>query len=75
MSRMTEKLYWRDAYLREFDAKILSIEGNKVQLNQTAFNPRGGGLVSDLGKLNSPIDVGSPCRNEEKRHVEIGGKC
>lgn len=46
---MTEKLYWQDSYLREFDAEVLAIEGTKVRLNQTAFNPRGGGLVSDTG--------------------------
>lgn len=37
--------------LRVFDAKVVSIDGTKVQLDQTAFNPRGGGLVSDTGTL------------------------
>ena len=46
---MTEKLYWQDAYIREFEGKIQSIEGNKVRLDKTAFYPRGGGLVSDTG--------------------------
>jgi len=48
---MTERLFWTDAYAREFDASIVSVEGNRVVLDRTAFNPRGGGLVSDTGKL------------------------
>ncbi len=50
---MTRKLYWEDMYMREFDARVVSIAGNQVVLDQTAFNPRGGGLVSDLGTLGS----------------------
>jgi misacylated tRNA(Ala) deacylase len=38
-------------YAREFDARVTSAEGNRVVLDQTAFNPRGGGLVSDTGTL------------------------
>lgn len=48
---MTRKLFWEDAYLREFDATVASVNDDKVVLDQTAFNPRGGGLVSDTGKL------------------------
>jgi len=48
---MTRKLFWEDAYLREFDATVVSVDGDKVVLDQTAFNPRGGGLVSDTGTL------------------------
>jgi len=38
-------------YAREFDGSVLKVDGNRVVLDQTAFNPRGGGLVSDLGTL------------------------
>ena len=48
---MTRRLYWEDMYLREFDARVESVEGTTVGLDQTAFNPRGGGLVSDTGAL------------------------
>ncbi len=48
---LTEKLFWQDAYIREFDAEVVSVEGSKVKLDRTAFNPRGGGLVSDLGTI------------------------
>jgi misacylated tRNA(Ala) deacylase len=49
---MTRKLFWEDAYVREFDATISSVDGNQVVLDQTAFNPRGGGLVGDVGTLD-----------------------
>ena len=48
---MTRRLYWEDMYTREFDAKVESVDGTRVVLDQTAFNPRGGGLVSDTGTL------------------------
>jgi misacylated tRNA(Ala) deacylase len=49
---MIRKLFWEDAYIREFDATVSSVEGNQIVLDQTAFNPRGGGLVGDIGTLN-----------------------
>lgn len=48
----TKKLFWEDMYLREFEAKVELVTDGKVVLDQTAFNPRGGGLVSDTGTLN-----------------------
>src|SRR5437867_8777763 len=48
---MTLKLFWEDAYKSSFEGQVLSVDGNKVVLDQTAFNPKGGGLVSDTGKL------------------------
>jgi misacylated tRNA(Ala) deacylase len=39
-------------YIREFDAKVASVNGSRVVLDQTAFNPRGGGLVSDTGTID-----------------------
>jgi Ser-tRNA(Ala) deacylase AlaX len=49
---MTRKLFWEDMYAKEFEAEVELVDGNRVVLDQTAFNPRGGGLVSDTGKLN-----------------------
>jgi misacylated tRNA(Ala) deacylase len=48
---MTRKLFWEDMYVREFDAKVEKVDVTRVVLDQTAFNPRGGGLVSDIGTL------------------------
>lgn len=65
---MTEKLYWQDAYMREFDAKVESSDENGVRLDRTAFSPRGGGLVSDVGKLNRLEVVEVVKRDEEIYH-------
>ncbi len=48
---MTELLYLLDSYAKEFEAKILAIEGNKVELDKTGFYPQGGGQPSDSGIL------------------------
>lgn len=51
--RLTRKLYWDEPYSREFTAKVVSSEGQRVQLDQTLFYPRGGGVSCDTGTLNS----------------------
>ena len=52
---MTERLYDRDAYLREFSATVLSCRpaGDRweVVLDRTAFFPEGGGQNPDTGAL------------------------
>lgn len=52
----TLKLYYNDAFMRAFDAKVLSCEplkkGFAVVLDQTAFYPEGGGQPCDFGTLN-----------------------
>jgi misacylated tRNA(Ala) deacylase len=50
---MTAALYHTDAYLREFDASITSVDGNKVALDRTAFYPGGGGQPHDVGTLTA----------------------
>jgi alanyl-tRNA synthetase len=53
---MTERLYYHDAYLREFDAAVVdttSHEGKTaVVLDRTAFYPTSGGQPFDLGMLS-----------------------
>jgi alanyl-tRNA synthetase len=53
MVESTKRLYWEDPYKREFEARILAVDGNEIVLDQTCFFPRGGGQVSDTGTLNS----------------------
>jgi misacylated tRNA(Ala) deacylase len=49
--KMTEKLCWNDPYMRTFEARVTSVDGTKVILDKSAFYPRGGGLISDVGQL------------------------
>ena len=48
---MTELLYLTDSYLKEFDATVVAVADAAVELDRTAFYPRGGGQPSDEGTL------------------------
>lgn len=48
---MTEALYHTDAYLKEFDAVVTAVDGNRLVLDRTAFYPGGGGQPNDLGAI------------------------
>jgi len=52
---MTERLYYLDSYLREFDAQVIACEPEgdrwKIALDRTAFYPTSGGQPHDTGKL------------------------
>lgn len=54
---MTEKLYYADSHMKEFDAEVISCEqtetGYRVVLNRTAFFPEGGGQYADTGSLGN----------------------
>jgi len=50
---VTEKLFWKDMYLGEFEATVTGVEGNVVYLDRTAFYPTGGGQPSDTGIIVS----------------------
>jgi misacylated tRNA(Ala) deacylase len=47
-----ELLYLRDAYLTEFDATVVALDGARVALDRTAFYPTGGGQAHDTGRLD-----------------------
>jgi alanyl-tRNA synthetase len=51
----TERLYYTDCYLREFEARVLRSEpapnGFKVYLDRTAFYPTSGGQPTDSGTI------------------------
>ena len=67
--KLTRRLYWEDMYAREFDARVESVDGARVVLDQTAFNPRGGGLVSDTGTLGGTKVLEVVKEGEEIVHI------
>jgi misacylated tRNA(Ala) deacylase len=59
---MTEALYQRDSYTREFEATIEKVDAEKgaVALDRSAFYPGGGGQPADTGRLQvygAPVEV------------------
>jgi misacylated tRNA(Ala) deacylase len=48
---MTEELYLKDSYTKEFEARVIKLEGREVILDRTAFYPGGGGQPPDKGSL------------------------
>ena len=48
---VTRKLYYEDAYMKEFEATVISAEGNDIVLDATAFFPEEGGQSADRGVL------------------------
>ncbi|MEA3378031.1 MAG: alanyl-tRNA editing protein AlaXM [Nanoarchaeota archaeon] len=48
---MTEMLFLKDSYLKEFDATVKEVNGKFIVLDRTAFYPQGGGQPCDTGEL------------------------
>ncbi len=55
---MTDLLFQRDAYLRDFEAAVTSVDAatGEVGLNRTAFYAGGGGQPCDVGTLTRVAD-------------------
>ncbi len=72
---MTERLYYSDAYLRTFTARVtdrLEVNGQPaVILDRSAFYPEGGGQPADHGTLNDAdvIDVIARDADEDVLHI------
>ncbi|MCF7920645.1 MAG: alanyl-tRNA editing protein [Candidatus Cloacimonetes bacterium] len=56
---MTELLYLRDSYIREFEAEVVLVytAENAIVLDNTAFYPTGGGQPCDLGEIEYYGDI------------------
>src|SRR5215472_7110526 len=53
---MTDRLYYRDSFLYDFDAEILELSGNPrpaLILDRTAFYPTSGGQIFDTGVVST----------------------
>ncbi len=69
---VTEKLYYDDSALLEFDARVLEIETrdgrSAVLLDRTCFYPGGGGQPCDLGTLSGARVLAVEHRGEDIIH-------
>jgi misacylated tRNA(Ala) deacylase len=54
---MTLHLYYKDAYLKHFPAKVKNSDNQAVVLDQTAFYPGGGGQPNDIGILKAGVET------------------
>ncbi|HIQ23589.1 MAG TPA: alanyl-tRNA editing protein [Pyrodictium delaneyi] len=74
----TRLLFQEDSYLKEFEALVTRVDGNKVYLDATAFHPRpSGGLDADTGRLITPEGyelrvVDTIAENGEVAHIVEG---
>jgi alanyl-tRNA synthetase len=68
---MTERLYYRDAYVRDFNARVLkrADDGRRLYLDQTAFYPTSGGQPNDLGSIAGVPVVDVTDEGEEIAHI------
>jgi misacylated tRNA(Ala) deacylase len=48
---VTGELFLKDSYMKEFEARVVKLEGREVVLDRTAFYPGGGGQPADKGTL------------------------
>ncbi len=78
-----EKLFYKDAYLKEFEAIITSCTKEKdiylVTLDKTAFYPEGGGQPSDIGILSDANVLYVNEKNNKILHaidkpIDVGAK-
>ncbi|MFA2819461.1 alanyl-tRNA editing protein [Bacillus wiedmannii] len=70
---MEQKLYYTDAYKKDFTTKVIKQDYDKngnlyVVLNETAFYPTGGGQPHDTGTLNGIAVLDVEEVNDEIRH-------
>ena len=70
---MTEDLFLRDAYLKEFETRVVDLSGREVVLDRTGFYPGGGGQPADKGTLGvGPINASVvDARREGGRIVHV----
>jgi len=65
----TKKLFNDDPYMTSFTAKVVRVEGDLVELDQTAFFPEGGGQVGDTGLLGGMRVVDTRKDNGAISHI------
>ena len=78
---MTEKLYYKDQYIKEFRANVISCGKNgdnfEVILDKTAFFPEGGGQPGDRGIIGNAKVIDTVEKSGEIIHIcegEVSGE-
>ena len=66
---MTEKIYYKDGYLREIEATVTRIDGNEVYFDKTIFYPEGGGQRGDSGTFGSFRILDTQKRDGDVAHI------
>jgi alanyl-tRNA synthetase len=71
---MTERLYYTDSYLREFEARVVdrADDGRRVYLDRTAFYPTSGGQPFDTGRLGGVNVLDVADEDDRIAHVLAG---
>lgn len=76
---MTERIYYEDAYRREFDATVISCrkseQGYEVVLDRTAFYPEGGGQPCDFGTLEPAEEPAADVLDVQEADGEVVHTC
>ncbi|MGC8472658.1 MAG: alanyl-tRNA editing protein [Acidimicrobiales bacterium] len=68
----TELLYLADAYLRDVEATVTGVDGDRVTLDRTVFYPTGGGQPHDTGTLGDARVVDVTKEGDEVWHTLEG---
>ena len=66
---MTRKLYWEQPYEQDFAAKVVASDGTRVEVDQTLFYPRGGGVSCDTGALGGIKVVETSKEGDKILHI------
>jgi len=74
---VTERRYLQDSSVREFDATVTAVRGDRIVLDATQFYPTGGGQPHDTGVLRTECDafdvVDVELADELEHHLEYAG--
>lgn len=76
---MTERLYYTDSFLHEFEARVVTVGNQMVTLDRSAFYPTSGGQIFDTGWLEADSgrvrveEVAEDEQTGEVLHIVEGG--